>query len=388
MTTPTTNRPARTLEYSGAPFGRPGDSLNFAQGTGGRGLIGWTPGAEAAAATILSGQDSVSAGSMSKGLSVYCYYAAGTFANGTAVKADFPDKTYLGITPYVLSPVSCLDVEPGDATPANCPAFVAGWVAVPGEADKPVIYTSAGDLQAVINALTAAGHARSTYYLFSAHWIGQHICSPAACGYPQSDATQWQSTAAFDSDEFMETIFGTVPPVALTFPLQSGDTDGVGAVSGVIHTLQDNLNRWRTVMGNKFAELTSDGDYGPITAGAVTIAAAYFGNGSSAGECDQALYNDLAGAIGIPAPTDLTVKSVLSTGADVTLAWDAVAGVTSYNFQVEYYKDGFGWVLLVNATVTGTSTTQSLGPRLKYRWRVAANETGHNWADWVSFATA
>lgn len=363
----------RTLEYSGAPFGRPADKLLPA-------------GKKATAVTIVQGQDSISATGMSGGLFFYCGYGAGSFTNFGEVTARFPGKKYISIVPFVATG-DCLDVEPGDAVPANCPSFVRDNPH-PAHTAKPVIYTSAGDVQAVIDALSAAGIQRTAYIIWSAHWIGQHICSPASCGYPQADMTQYASNANFDSDEAFTWVWNTTP-VTPQFPMMQGSTDGVGATAGPVHILQGNLNTWRAELGSKYLALAKDGNYGPLTAGAVTVAQHHFQNGAPSGQCDQALYADLAQAPGVvPAPTGLVTRSVLSTGTDATFAWKAVPGAGSYILQIEYYKDGFGWVsILNNFVVTALQTTQSLAPRLKYRWRVSANEAGHAWSAWLEFTS-
>lgn len=155
--------------------------------------------------TIDTGADSVSPAGMQAGLDVYCYYAAGTFANGTAVKAHFPGKQYMGIVPRLgMGRASCLDVETGDASPSDARTFVAQWQPIAGETDKPVIYANLSTMFAVKAAL--ASFARSKYYLWVAHWTGVPAI-PA--GY---DGVQYASNASEDKDTFMDYMFGPVTP--------------------------------------------------------------------------------------------------------------------------------------------------------------------------------
>src|SRR5271170_2981558 len=74
--------------------------------------------------TYWIGQDSINAAVMSHGLDFYGFYTTGSFANGTAVKADNPGKYYVGISPVVFEQTDILDVETGDATPAQIAAHL------------------------------------------------------------------------------------------------------------------------------------------------------------------------------------------------------------------------------------------------------------------------
>jgi cell wall-associated NlpC family hydrolase len=258
----------------------------------------------------LHGQDAISPAGCTKGLPVYAGYYNGFFTNIAAFKADFPSAIILSITPNGRQGARCIDCEPGDATAAQAAQFVKDNLPLApaggrNDGGKPIIYCSAGDSQAVINAVSALGISRSQWILWSAHWIGQHICSPSGCGYPQADATQYASNNAFDSDLFYSYCFGTVaPPSNPTLPLKQGDVDVT--LTGPVHTLQRNINKWISAFGGQLGinlMLTADGNYGPLTAAAVTAAQVFLGQrGVTAGVCDQALFNDLAAAPPFPTP--------------------------------------------------------------------------------------
>lgn len=241
------------IEYSGQPFGRPADVIPVPQVA-----------AEALlpAGSTLLGQDSVSVGAMLSGLAVYAGYIYGTFTNWGSLVARFGGHAQLvSITPVVQSarPAMCLDVEPGDASPGDCPAFQRqvnhGGIA------KPIYYTSAGDLQAVINALSAAGYKRSDYFLWSAHWTGLHICGPSTCGYPQADATQYASNSGFDSDVFSSYMFSALPPPAPVMP-----TVRVGSTGPAVVKLRILLDAYH-------AHLAANADGGHDTFGPQVLAA-------------------------------------------------------------------------------------------------------------------
>jgi hypothetical protein len=195
---------ARTTEYSGAPFGRPGDVLPP------------LPSAmETAAVTYLRGADSITAAAMPPDLDVYCgYLPPSSFANLPDVEKTFPGKRYVGFTPSNISSGDCLDVEPGDASPAECPGFVLANPRPP-HVVKPMIYASAGDVAACVDELSSAGISRARYFIFSAHWIGRHVCAPGICGYPQADQTQYANAPGYDSDVFAAYVFAPAVPAPL-----------------------------------------------------------------------------------------------------------------------------------------------------------------------------
>ena len=195
------------LDYAGGTFGRPETALFSKSWRVKHGMR-----KDTVTATLL-GQDSVGVSSLEAGFPVYAGYAYGPFDNWAALVARFGKTSKLiSISPSVedTERVACLDVEPGNATPAESPAFVRLGQA--GILNKPTIYCSAGDISAVVDAMSNAGISRNSYYIWSAHWIGLHICGPATCGYPQADGCQYASNNAFDSDVFTASMFVSVKP--------------------------------------------------------------------------------------------------------------------------------------------------------------------------------
>lgn len=154
-----------------------------------------------------TGADSVTASSEPADLAVYCYYASGTFANGTAVKADHPGKLYLGITTDYTVMTDCYDVETGGGSAGDCPGFFRSWR--PDNTNKPVFYASLSVMSSVVNALTAAGIKRSEYYLWEADWDG---AGTIPAGY---DAAQYRNTTGYDLDVFSAYMWG---PLTLPSP--------------------------------------------------------------------------------------------------------------------------------------------------------------------------
>lgn len=154
-------------------------------------------------AGIVSMYDAVSAARLPAGAPAYAGYVNGLYANIDAVRARFPDAEVVTIAVNTSGKAMYLDVEPGDASPADVPGFIkAGGIG---------FYCSASQLQACIDALKKAGIDPATVRKWSAHWIGRHICGPTTCGYPQADGTQYVSTAGWDESAVEAPAFFTAP---------------------------------------------------------------------------------------------------------------------------------------------------------------------------------
>lgn len=247
---------------------------------------------KAAISTTLRGQDSVAVTAMSSGLDVYCGYEAHTigYANGgyttmPQVYSHFPGKKYVSVGR------DCIDIEPGLASAGQAPAFFRAWKKV--NTNKPVFYADASDMPSVIAALTNAGIARSSYYVWVAEWNNS---SAIPSGY---DGKQYASNNSFDSDVFYSYIFGPAtppPPPPPEFPMSQGST-----YTADVKALQTNLNRWASVI-KLSTPLTVDGNFGPATAAAVKLAQAYFKDTAASGTCSQLLFGELAVGPGSPPP--------------------------------------------------------------------------------------
>jgi peptidoglycan hydrolase-like protein with peptidoglycan-binding domain len=274
--------------------------------------------------TVLVGQDSVSPSGMNRGLSVYGAYGRGTYTNLNAVEARFPGAKYVSVSPYVTTGVDCLDVEPGDSVPADCPAFVRGWT--PVNTNKPVIYANAGTMGAVISSLSSAGIARSQYYLWVAEWDGS---SSIPGGY---DAKQFWSTSGYDSDAFYDYMFGAPVPV---WPLK------VGSSGPMVTALQALLNQLAKKIGLK-ALLTVDATFGAATQTAVILAQRAFGLPAHlvAGEVTEPYYTGLEHQLTVRKPVPVTVPVPATVCAPATGLKLVGEGPHSYKIDFTYAKQG------------------------------------------------
>lgn len=193
-------------------------------------------------------QDAIYVSNLQTGMDAYAGYVAGSWPTYSQMVARFPNSKHLSISPFASVQADCLDIETGDATVSQAAGWLAGWK--PANTPLPVLYTSAGNVQNLINTLSAAGHPRSSYFIWSAHYNNvSHICGPGTCGYPQADATQWQDPGPYDSSLVPDTMF------ALSNITVAGVT---------VQMVQTRLNVWHAN-----PQLVVDGAWGPLTYAAV-----------------------------------------------------------------------------------------------------------------------
>lgn len=117
-------------------------------------------------------------------------YTAGKWPTYPKLEVKFPKAKRLSIAIASRFNADCLDVEPGDATVADAPAWVHRQHSLGKR--RPVVYCSASTANSLMDTLARAGIGRSKYRLWTAHYTHiPHICG-AACGVRgTADGTQW-----------------------------------------------------------------------------------------------------------------------------------------------------------------------------------------------------
>jgi hypothetical protein len=162
--------------------------------------------------------DSVDVGEIPNGPVAVAGYVDGRWATMTELAERFPNAKRLSIAVTPEHDADCLDVETGDATPADVPGWYERQRA--RGVERPCIYADASTMQASIVPLVRAGTiARPLVRLWSAHYSGEHICGPGSCGAVSidMDGTQWTDAAwGRDLDEslLLADFFGTPKPAA------------------------------------------------------------------------------------------------------------------------------------------------------------------------------
>lgn len=227
-------------------------------------------------ADCVFGEDNVTVAYLDPGFPVYAGYWNGFYANMHALGLRFPGSFLISVATRLTGSKGSIsvDIEPGTLATdqitsfQRCLAWVkqGGWPSVPG---KPVIYVMASWARALEGYLAAHGVARSAYYLWTAHYIGLHLCSPSGCGYGAStaDATQYAS-GRNDHNVFRGYVAGHgTPPHHVPGLLQMGDTGAEVKAAQVL------LNGFAKAAG--YSVLIADGDFGGKTYHAVRLFQAY-----------------------------------------------------------------------------------------------------------------
>jgi peptidoglycan hydrolase-like protein with peptidoglycan-binding domain len=166
--------------------------------------------------------DSTSVAALPAGAFAYAVYLDGAYANLAAARARFGDSQLLvTITPDGAEGATYIDIEPGNVLAPAAATFIknggTGFYASPGAA-------AGYSVQNCIDACSAAGIPRTAYRVWSAHWIGRHICGPSTCGYPQADGTQFVSTAGWDESAVVNPVFFQLPSPPAPVPQEwTGD---------------------------------------------------------------------------------------------------------------------------------------------------------------------
>lgn len=214
--------------------------------------------------------DDVTVDLLPAGYDAYAGYVDGIYANISQIRTRFPNAHILTIAVRSADIADALDIETGDATNADAP----GWFkrALAAGVTKPALYTSASNVDALVEEMAAAGIARGVYRLWSAHYTNvAHLCGPATCGACKNSADATQFTSHAEGKSLDESVCATgfftlvTPPAPVGEPvLVLGDKDPAGEVNGPVHYLQERLNTW-----NAKPQLALDSDFGLLTRTAV-----------------------------------------------------------------------------------------------------------------------
>ena len=146
--------------------------------------------------------DSVTVSNLPSGLPLYGAYVNGWYRNYDECRARFPGATVLGISVLAANVGDVLDVELGDATPAQAP----GWVAARRAAGHggPIVYCSLAIWPEVQAAFRSAG------ILEPGYWIAAYPGNGAQL-YPGSVGHQYQDVGPYDLSVFVDYLPGIDP---------------------------------------------------------------------------------------------------------------------------------------------------------------------------------
>jgi hypothetical protein len=164
----------------------------------------------------------------------------------------------VSITLSAAFPARCLDIESGGAVNSQAPAWIRNLA--DRSQGKPILYTSASNVAALVATMNAAGIARSDYLIWSAHYtLSAHICSPATCGYPQADGTQYTDKIAGNCDGsiMFDYCFQPIAPPVPKPPKPPEDTMSIavalnknGRLEAFVHLKDGTVKHtWQTATG-------------------------------------------------------------------------------------------------------------------------------------------
>ena len=162
--------------------------------------------------------DSVSLDQIPADAQAIACYVDGRFANSAEAADRFPHAHILTIAVNAAHDASCLDIETGDATPAQAAAWFLRQKA--RGVNRPCLYASAFVMDTeVIPAIDAAGISPGEIRLWSAHYTRKpHICGPSSCRElgRTADGTQWTDRALggrnLDQSLLADDFFGSPVP--------------------------------------------------------------------------------------------------------------------------------------------------------------------------------
>lgn len=124
-------------------------------------------------------------------------YKDGLYANVDEARKRFPHARIVPIAVFASHVGEALDIETGDATPTQAPAWVKRQKA--RGVKRPIVYANLSTMPAVLKALSAQGIKRSDVRVWTAHYTGHsHLCGKECGAGFTADATQWSTNSRYD----------------------------------------------------------------------------------------------------------------------------------------------------------------------------------------------
>ena len=146
-------------------------------------------------------------------------YTSGRWPTFKEIPARWPKAKHLSIAVNAEQDADCLDIEKGDANPAQAPAWVRRQIA--RGVKKPVVYSSVSDMPTVLSILDISGIKRSQVRVWTAHYtLKPHRCDKS-CGFgfnTTADATQYTNKAlgkTLDASLISDAFFDPGVPAAI-----------------------------------------------------------------------------------------------------------------------------------------------------------------------------
>jgi len=147
--------------------------------------------------------DSVNTNNLPVNGDFYAGYVAGNWPNFIEISKKFPKKRVVSIAVQADEDAQVLDIEQGDATADQAPAWVTR-MRFHGR-KRPTIYTSRSNMDAVVAAFDAAKVVHPDF------WIADWTNSPHSI--PGAVAVQYKTTPEYDKTCITDRYWPDVKPV-------------------------------------------------------------------------------------------------------------------------------------------------------------------------------
>lgn len=137
-------------------------------------------------------------------------YVDGLYVNFSTMIRKFPHAWRVPIAVFAKDDAECLDIESGDASPREASQWVKRQLK--RGVKRPIVYTSASQVDYVLELLKQSGVKRRQVRVWSAHYtFTPHLCGPHSCGEVKSttvDACQHSDYPTYDQSLLNKGFFG------------------------------------------------------------------------------------------------------------------------------------------------------------------------------------
>jgi hypothetical protein len=165
--------------------------------------------------SIITMYDSVDLNQFPSNPEAVAGYVGGLWPTESPLVLKFPHARHKSVAVNASEDADILDIENGDAVPADAPAWFNRQKA--RGAHLPGFYADLSTMPSVIDALNRAGIARNEYTLWLAHYTGVQPAAPFELGVDAVQFTDHSMDRNLDQSVTIDSFWGTsAPPIKNT----------------------------------------------------------------------------------------------------------------------------------------------------------------------------